>query len=53
MAGSPSPLSESEMAAWRSFLRAHDRVMRALDASLRAEHELSIGDYDVCATWSS
>jgi len=53
VAGSPSPLSESEMAAWRSFLRAHDRVMRALDASLRAEHELSIGDYDVCATWSS
>ena len=40
-------LSDAEMTAWRSFLRANDRVMRALDAALRADHGLTLAEYDV------
>jgi DNA-binding MarR family transcriptional regulator len=31
---------------WRSFLRAHARVTRRLDEELRAEHGLSLAEYD-------
>jgi len=40
-------LSEAEMDAWQALLQAHDQVIRKLDAELRAEHGLCLGDYDV------
>jgi DNA-binding MarR family transcriptional regulator len=41
------PLSHVELDAWRSFLRAHARVTRLLDAELVAECDLSLGSYEV------
>jgi DNA-binding MarR family transcriptional regulator len=35
------------MAAWQALLHAHYDVMRVLDAELRAEHGLNMGEYDV------
>lgn len=35
------------MAAWQALLHAHDRLIKVLDAELRAEHGLSMGAYDV------
>lgn len=32
--------------AWRAFLTAHARVVRRLDDDLRAEHGLSLAEYD-------
>jgi DNA-binding MarR family transcriptional regulator len=43
---SPSP-SRGELRAWRSFLGAHARVMRCLEAELLAEQRLSLVSYDV------
>lgn len=43
----PASLSHVEMDAWRSFLRAHARVTRVLDAELTAECDLSLGTYEV------
>jgi DNA-binding MarR family transcriptional regulator len=40
-------LSHVELDAWRSFLRAHARVTRVLDAELTAECDLSLGSYEV------
>ncbi len=40
-------LSSTELAAWRSFLRAHAVVTRRLEAELTAEHELPLASYDV------
>ncbi|CAM4136180.1 MarR family winged helix-turn-helix transcriptional regulator [Kibdelosporangium persicum] len=37
------------MDAWRSFLRAHAKVTRCLEAELLAEQRLSLGAYDVLA----
>lgn len=37
----------SEVDAWRSFLRAHARIVRVLESELVAEHPLSLGGYDV------
>jgi len=31
---------------WRAFLEAHARLMRRLDEELRAEHDISIAEYD-------
>jgi len=31
---------------WRDFLQAHARVTRRLDEELRAEHDLSLAEYD-------
>lgn len=31
---------------WRTFLQAHARVTRRLDEELRAEHDLSLAEYD-------
>src|SRR4051794_19257333 len=42
----PSP-SRSQMHAWRSFLTAHARVLRSLEAELVAEQGLSLVSYDV------
>jgi len=35
------------MDAWRSFLRAHDTVMRVLDGELREAHDITISEFDV------
>jgi DNA-binding MarR family transcriptional regulator len=40
-------LTEAEMRAWQALLHAHEQVVRTLDAELRAEHDISFGDYDV------
>jgi DNA-binding MarR family transcriptional regulator len=43
-------LSDEEHAglgAWRSFVLANSRLMRALDEDLRREHDFTIGEYDV------
>ena len=40
-------LTPPELDAWRSFLRAHARVTRVLDAELTAECDLSLGSYEV------
>jgi DNA-binding MarR family transcriptional regulator len=36
-----------ELAVWRSFLRAHATVIRALEAELVAEKQVPLGWYDV------
>jgi DNA-binding MarR family transcriptional regulator len=41
------PLNEPEFAAWRSFLRAHSRLIRELDQRMRDEHDFTLGDFDV------
>jgi DNA-binding MarR family transcriptional regulator len=40
-------LTPVELDAWRSFLRAHARVTRLLDAELTAECDLPLGSYEV------
>ena len=35
------------LAAWRSFVLGHSRLMRALDDDLQREHDFTIGEYDV------
>jgi DNA-binding MarR family transcriptional regulator len=40
-------LSDSELRAWQALLHAHHDVVGALDAELREEHGLSLGQYDV------
>jgi DNA-binding MarR family transcriptional regulator len=42
-----SNISERELRAWQGLLHAHQQVTRVLDAELRAEHALSLADYDV------
>jgi DNA-binding MarR family transcriptional regulator len=50
-AGSPArptpELSDLELRAWQGLLHAHQQVIRALDAELRDEHDLSLAEYDV------
>ena len=41
------PLSDEALDAWRSFLRSHATITRALDADLIAAHGLSLSDYEV------
>ena len=40
-------LDETELRAWQALLHAHHQVTRKLDAELREEHEIALGDYDV------
>lgn len=40
-------LSAAELRAWQALLHTHQHVLRRLDAELRAEHGISLGDYDV------
>ena len=42
-----APLTSTELAAWRSFLRAHATVTRRLETELVAEHDLPLASYDV------
>src|SRR5262245_41937054 len=37
---------DPRIATWRRFLVAHARLGRLLDAGLRAEHDLSLAEYD-------
>jgi DNA-binding MarR family transcriptional regulator len=37
---------DPRLVPWRTFLIAHARVSRRLDEELRAEHDLSLGEYD-------
>lgn len=50
------PLSphDARLSPWRAFLEAHARVSRRLDEELRAEHDLSLAEYDTLLTiaWS-
>lgn len=41
---------DPRLAPWRAFLLAHRRVSRRLDEELRAEHDLSFGEYDALLT---
>ncbi len=41
---------DPRLAPWRAFLLAHKRVSRRLDEELRAEHDLSFGEYDALLT---
>lgn len=43
----PHWLTTVELDAWRSFLRAHAKVTRQLDAELSAECDLPLGSYEV------
>jgi DNA-binding MarR family transcriptional regulator len=38
--------SDPRVATWRRFLLAHARLERLLDDDLRAEHDLSLAEYD-------
>jgi DNA-binding MarR family transcriptional regulator len=42
-------LSEAGLKAWKGFLRAHSRLMPALDEELRESHRVALGDFDVLA----
>ena len=46
------PLSarDPRLAPWRAFLSAHTLVTRRLDEELRAEHDLSLAEYDTLLT---
>lgn len=46
----PLDSRDTRLAPWRAFLVAHARVVRRLDEELRAEHDLSIGEYDALVT---
>lgn len=39
--------SHDQLAAWRSFLRAHATITRALETELEIEQDLSLAAYDV------
>jgi DNA-binding MarR family transcriptional regulator len=45
-----APLTETELAAWRGFMRAHAAVVKQLDAELEAHYGLPLSSYDVLAT---
>lgn len=38
---------DPRIGTWRSFLIAYARIQRLLDEELRAEHDLSLAEYDV------
>ncbi len=40
-------LDEQQLAAWVGFLRAQRHVLEQLEAELRAEHDLSLSEYEV------
>ncbi len=50
MARAPKPqLSDEQLDAWRSFLRAHSEVIRTLDRELEADQGFPITFFDVLA----
>jgi DNA-binding MarR family transcriptional regulator len=40
-------LTDTELRAWRSFLRAHAQITRKLEAELVSEHDLPLPSYEV------
>ncbi len=46
------PLSSHDprLQPWRAFLTAHARITRRLDEELRAEHDISLAEYDALLT---
>lgn len=46
----PDPVTPEEFAAWRGLLRLRETVTRAIDARLRADHNLSLDDYGILIT---
>ena len=46
----PLEARDPRLAPWRAFLLAHARISRRLDEELRAEHDLTIGEYDALLT---
>lgn len=40
-------LTDHQLAAWTSFLRAQRRVLDQLEADLRTEHDLTLSEYEV------
>ena len=46
----PVSADDPRLLPWRSFLVAHARVTRRLDEELRAEHDLSLAEYDALLT---
>jgi DNA-binding MarR family transcriptional regulator len=46
----PLTARDARLAPWRAFLLAHARVSRRLDEELRAEHDVSIAEYDALLT---
>jgi len=42
----PLSAQDPRLAPWRAFLGAHTLVSRRLDEELRAEHDLSLAEYD-------
>jgi DNA-binding MarR family transcriptional regulator len=42
----PLQARDPRLAPWRAFLEAHARVTRRLDEELRAEHDLSLAEYE-------
>jgi DNA-binding MarR family transcriptional regulator len=41
---------DPRLAPWRAFLLAHARIVRRLDEELRAEHDISLAEYDALLT---
>jgi len=41
------PRTDPRLESWRTFLRAHARVIRELERELAAEEDLALTDYDV------
>jgi DNA-binding MarR family transcriptional regulator len=42
----PVTARDERILPWRAFLVAHARITRRLDEELRAEHDLTLGEYD-------
>jgi DNA-binding MarR family transcriptional regulator len=42
----PVTSRDERLLPWRAFLVAHARITRRLDEELRAEHDLTLGEYD-------
>jgi len=50
----PLSANDQRLAPWRAFLSAHTLVTRRLDEELRAEHDLSLAEYEtlLAIAWS-
>lgn len=46
----PLTARDPRLAPWRAFLLAHARIVRRLDEELRAEHDLSLAEYEALLT---
>ena len=46
----PLTARDPRLAPWRAFVLAHARITRRLDEELRAEHDLSLAEYDALLT---